>query len=154
MFSTIDCLKKLGVKIEKTKSKSYKIYGKGLGSLFAKKNLKLAFGNSGTASRLLISILSTTPNIEVIVTGDKSLKKRSMKKLIYLMSEFGATFLPKNKYYFPLKLISSQIPIGIEYKAGYCSIKKCSHSCSLNSFGNTNYRMTEAEIHRKYAFKK
>ena len=34
------------------------------------------------------------------------------------MSEFGATFLPKNKTNFPLTLISSEIPIGIEYKAG------------------------------------
>ena len=39
VFSTIKCLKKLGVKIQKVKSKNYKIYGKGLGSLFAKRNL-------------------------------------------------------------------------------------------------------------------
>ena len=37
VFSTIKCLKKLGVVIKKIKSKSYLIYGKGLGSLFAKK---------------------------------------------------------------------------------------------------------------------
>ena len=138
VFSTINCLKKLGVKIKRANSKSFKIYGKGLGSLHAKKNLKIDFGNSGTASRLLISILSTTPNIEVIVTGDKSLKKRSMKKLIYLMSEFGATFLPKNKYYFPLRLISSQIPIGIEYKAGVSAqLKSAVILAGINSFGNT-----------------
>ena len=40
-----------------------------------------------------------------------------MKKLIELMSEFGA-FLPKNKNNFPLKLISSEMPIGINYNAG------------------------------------
>ena len=45
VFSTINCLKKLGVQIRK-KSKSYFIHGKGLGSLFAKKNLNLNFGNS------------------------------------------------------------------------------------------------------------
>ena len=38
VFSTIDCLKKLGVKIKKIKQKSYLIYGKGLGSLNIKKN--------------------------------------------------------------------------------------------------------------------
>ena len=37
VFSTIKCLKKLGVKIEKRKAKNYFVYGKGLGSLFAKK---------------------------------------------------------------------------------------------------------------------
>ena len=58
VYSTINCLKKLRVKIEKIKPKSYLVYGKGLGSLIAKKNSQLDFGNSGTLARLLISILS------------------------------------------------------------------------------------------------
>ena len=40
-----------------------------------------------------------------------------MKKLISLMSKFGATFLPKNKDNFPLRIISSEMPIGITYNA-------------------------------------
>ena len=95
VISTIECLKKLGVKIKKKSSKSYLIYGRGLGSLNAKKNTQLNFGNSGTLARLLIGILSATPRIDVKVSGDHSLNKRSMKKLIELMNEFGATFLPK-----------------------------------------------------------
>ena len=90
VLSAISCLKKLGVKIVKTKPQSYKIYGKGLGSLYAKKNLTLNFGNSGTLARLLLGILSTTTNIEIKVQGDHSLNKRSMDKLIKLMSEFAA----------------------------------------------------------------
>ena len=39
--STISCLKKLGVKIKKSGKKDYLIFGKGLGSLFAKKNTVL-----------------------------------------------------------------------------------------------------------------
>ena len=73
--SAINCLKKLGVKIIKKKSKSYIIFGKGLGSLTIRKNKVLDFGNSGTLARLLIGILSTTPNIDVKITGDHSLKK-------------------------------------------------------------------------------
>ena len=95
VISTIECLKKLGVKIEKIGTKSYKIYGKGLGSLIANKNLSLNFGNSGTLCRLIIGILSTTPDIEIKIRGDHSLNKRSMKDLIQLMSKFGAEFLPK-----------------------------------------------------------
>ena len=63
-----------------------------MGSLTTKNNAQLFFGNSGTLARLLIGILSTTPNIKAKIKGDKSLNKRSMKKLILLMSEFGATF--------------------------------------------------------------
>ena len=51
--STINVCKKLGVKIKKIKSRYYEIYGKGLGSLVAKKNAELNFSNSGTASRLI-----------------------------------------------------------------------------------------------------
>ena len=39
IFSCIKCLKKLGVKIQRIKAKHYLIYGKGLGSLYAKKIL-------------------------------------------------------------------------------------------------------------------
>ena len=138
VFSCINCLKKLGVKIKKTNSKEYLIYGKGLGSLYAKKNTELNFGNSGTLARLLLGILSTTPDIEVRVTGDKSLNKRNMRKLIELMSEFGATFLPKKKFYFPLKIISTQMPIGINYSAGVSAqLKSAVIFAGLNSFGNT-----------------
>ncbi len=136
VFSTIKCLRKLGVQIKKVKSKYYLIYGKGLGSLHAKKNLKLNFGNSGTLARLLIGILSTTPDIEVKIQGDKSLNKRSMKKLIDLMSEFGAEFIPKNKFNFPLKLVSTEMPIGIKYKAGVSAqLKSAVMLAGLNSYG-------------------
>ena len=138
VFSTISCLRKLGVKIKKKKTGSYLIYGKGLGSLFAKKNLNLNLGNSGTACRLLISILSSTPNIEVNLKGDHSLNKRSMKNLILLMSEFGAEFYPKNKYHLPLKIKSTEMPVGINYTAGVSAqLKSAVILAGLNSYGET-----------------
>ena len=138
VISSINCLKSLGVKIKKMKSKNYNIYGKGLGSLFISKNKKLNFGNSGTLARLLIGILSTTPNIDVKIGGDNSLNKRNMKKLIELMSEFGAKFLPINKFKFPLRMISSEMPIGINYKAGASAqLKSAVIFAGLNSYGET-----------------
>ena len=104
VFSTIESIKKLNCKIKKIGKKNYQIYGKGLGSYYAQKNTKLNLGNSGTGLRLLSSIIATTPNIEVVLTGDQSLKKRNMSKLISLMNEFGAEFYPKNKVFLPLKI--------------------------------------------------
>tara|TARA_B100000963_G_scaffold310896_1_gene287603 strand:+ start:66 stop:1412 length:1347 start_codon:yes stop_codon:yes gene_type:complete len=138
VFSTIKCLRKLGVKIIKKKKGDYLVFGKGVGSFFASKNTELNFGNSGTLARLLIGILSTTPNIELKVKGDHSLNKRSMKKLIFLMSEFGASFFPKTKFKFPLKIISSEMPIGINYKAGVSAqLKSAVIFAGMNSYGNT-----------------
>ena len=64
------------------------------------KNTIINCGNSGTTARLLIALISTTPNIKVKIIGDKSLSKRSMKKLINLMEMFGATFYLKIKLLF------------------------------------------------------
>ena len=136
--STINACRILGVKIIKIKHGFFKIYGKGLGSLVAKKNLTINFGNSGTLARLLIGILSTNPNIQINVKGDHSLNKRSMKKLKDLLSKFGAVFLPKHKQKFPLKLISSEMPVGLKYKAGVSAqLKSAAILAGLNSYGNT-----------------
>jgi len=136
--STINVCRKLGVKIKRQNTGSYKIYGNGIGSFFIKKNTELNFSNSGTASRLILGALSTNPNIQVKLRGDHSLNKRSMKKLIDILSKFGATFLPKGKNNFPLKMISSSLPIGINYKAGISAqLKSAAILAGLNSYGNT-----------------
>ncbi|MBA1337946.1 MAG: 3-phosphoshikimate 1-carboxyvinyltransferase [Pelagibacterales bacterium] len=138
VLATIKCLEKLGVTIKKIKTKEYEITGKGLGSLFCKKGTVLNFQNSGTLCRLLTGILSTTPGIDVVITGDSSLKKRNMSKLIGLMNEFGAEFFPKNKFYLPLRMVSSEIPIGIKYKSGVSAqLKSAVALAATNSFGVT-----------------
>ncbi len=138
VFSTIKCLKTLGVRIRKISPKNYLVYGKGLGSLWAKKNTELNFGNSGTLARLLVGILSTTPGLELKIKGDNSLNNRNMKKLIELMSEFGAFFLPEKKFNFPLRLVSTNFPIGIKYTAGVSAqLKSAVMLAGLNSYGNT-----------------
>ena len=62
-----------------------------------------------------------------------------MVKLIKLMNEFGANFLPKNKISLPLNLISSEIPIGIKYRAGVSAqLKSAVILAGLNANGVTN----------------
>ena len=138
VFSTINCLRKLNCKIKKIKKGGYEIYGKGLGSFHCKKNTVLDFGNSGTGARLIIGCLSINPNIQVKLMGDISLNKRSMFKIIKVMEKFGAKFLPKNKFHFPLTLISSEMPIGFKFNAGISSqIKSAVILAGANSYGKT-----------------
>ena len=139
VFSCIDALKKLGIKIKKIKKKYYKIYGKGLGSFSSNGVSFLDCGNSGTLLRLLIGILSTTPNINVKITGDQSLKKRDMSSLINLMEQFGASFVPKNKYKLPFKIISPEVSVAIKYEAGISAqLKSAVMLAALNSHGITS----------------
>ena len=61
-----------------------------------------------------------------------------MKNLIELMSDFGAIFLPKKKFRLPLRIISSEIPIGIKYEAGVSAqLKSAVILAGLNSYGVT-----------------
>ncbi len=162
VFSSIKCLKKLNVKIKKIQKRQYLIYGKGLGSLYAKKNTKLDFGNSGTLARLLIGIISSTPNLELKLVGDKSLNKRNMENIVNLMTKFGAFFLPKNKFNFPLKVLSTTMPVGINYKSGVSAqLKSAVILAGLNSYGLTEIIEKEKSrdhtenmlLHNTHAFK-
>ena len=137
-LAVIACLRKLGVEINKIKKGKYEFLGKGLGSFHCKKNTVLDCSNSGTGARLIQGCCATNPNIQVKLTGDKSLSKRSMKKIIKVMEEFGAEYFPKNKFHFPLTLVSSELPVGIKHVAGISSqIKSATILAGLNAFGKT-----------------
>ena len=52
--------------------------------------------------------------------------------------------MPKNKFTFPLKIISSEFPIGIKYKAGVSAqLKSAVIFAGINSYGDTE--ITEEE---------
>ena len=107
VVSTINCIKKLGVKIKWYKKKNFCIInGNGLNSYVYKDNLTLNGNNSGTCVRLLTSLLINSSK-KIKIVGDKSLSKRDMKRIIDPLTEFGATFYPKNKNTLPLYIKGS-----------------------------------------------
>ncbi len=87
-LSTIDCFRKLGISIEETQGKIY-IHGKGLHGLRPSETM-LDVGNSGTTTRLISGILSGQ-NFETTLTGDASIQKRPMKRIIEPLFQMGAS---------------------------------------------------------------
>ena len=87
-LSTIDCFRKLGISIEETPSQ-IRIHGKGLHGL-TKPSEILDAGNSGTTTRLISGILSGQ-TFETTLTGDTSIQKRPMKRIIEPLTEMGAS---------------------------------------------------------------
>ena len=79
VINTLECLKKLGIKIKKKKNKC-EITSKGLNSFKYKKNLILNAGNSGTLGRLIIGLLVHSKT-KIKIIGDKSLSKREKELL-------------------------------------------------------------------------
>ena len=97
VINTLNSLKELGINIIKN-NKSYNVEGKGFKGLEASKN-QLYFGNSGTGIRLMSGLLSIQ-NFSSSLTGDESLSKRPMKRIIDPLSKMGLTYLAQRKILF------------------------------------------------------
>lgn len=110
-LNTVEVYRQLGVKIEK-KDSIYYIYGNGLFSLREPKR-ELYVGNSGTAIRLSIGVLSAQ-NFKSAITGDAQIIKRPMNRVINPLSKMGGRFESANGFA-PVVIFGSPLK-GIKYK--------------------------------------
>ena len=99
--STLHCLRKLGVDVEKVDT-ALRVKGRGLHGLRAPMNV-LDAGNSGTTIRLLTGILAGQP-FPSTITGDESLRQRPMKRIIEPLSLMGARIEGTASQTAPLKV--------------------------------------------------
>ena len=155
VVSTINCLKKLGVKITWDKKKNFCIInGNGLNSYVYKDNLTLNGNNSGTCVRLLTSLLINSSK-KIKIVGDKSLSKRDMKRIIDPLTEFGATFYPKNKNTLPLYIKGSDYLTPIKYLElkGSSQCKSSVMLAALLTPGETKLICKPSRNHTELLFK-
>ena len=111
-LSTIDCFRKMGVEINITDDEVI-VEGVGLHGLEAPSEA-LYTGNSGTTTRLLCGILAGQP-FTVTMSGDSSIQKRPMGRVMKPLREMGASIEGKNDNFCPLTLFPSELH-GIEYR--------------------------------------
>ncbi len=86
-LSTISCFSKMGV-VTEDKGDTVLVHGRGMRGL-ARPDQVLDCGNSGTTTRLISGILSAQ-KFDVTLTGDDSIQKRPMKRIIEPLSMMGA----------------------------------------------------------------
>lgn len=86
--STINCFQKMGIGITRKNEHTVLVSGKGMRGLSAPSSF-LDAGNSGTTVRLISGILSAQ-NFNVTVTGDASIQKRPMRRIMEPLSLMGA----------------------------------------------------------------
>jgi 3-phosphoshikimate 1-carboxyvinyltransferase len=86
--SSADCLRALGVEIEKKAEGEYEIDSPGIQGLRAPANI-LDAGNSGTTIRLMSGVLAGQPFASTL-DGDGSLRKRPMSRVLNHLVEMGA----------------------------------------------------------------
>ena len=95
IINSINCLKKLGIKIFLSKKNCF-VYGEGLNGFKYKKNITLDAGNSGTFARLILGLLVKSPHYIKLI-GDKSLSRRDFGRVISPLQKIGATFKVNKK---------------------------------------------------------
>ena len=120
----LNCLIGLGAQIEETDN-SIQIQGNGLYGLTEPVDV-LNAGNSGTTIRLVSGLLSGNDFYSVI-TGDKSLRNRPMKRIITPLMKMGAIIYGREKSSLaPLTIIGGNLT-GIEYEMPVASaqLKSC-----------------------------
>ncbi len=134
VLHTLNAFKTMGVKIENYKNKII-IYGKGLNSLHEPKD-PIYLGNSGTSARLLTGLLSAQ-KFKSVLTGDKSLSSRPMKRISDPLSRMNAKIITSNGS-LPLRIEASNlIPTIIDLKIPSAQIKSGLLLASLNIKGKT-----------------
>jgi len=80
----------LGVQFQKKGSGEYAVESPGRAGWSAPKGTTLDFGNAGTGIRLSAGILAGVSGIDCVLTGDSSLQKRPMRRILEPLQAMGA----------------------------------------------------------------
>lgn len=146
-LSTISCFEKMGIQIEKQGDRVV-VRGKGLRGLRAPETA-LDCGNSGTTMRLISGILSGQ-DFSCELTGDASIQKRPMKRIMSPLLSMGADIQSlKSNDCAPLQIKGQQLR-GIHYASPIASaqVKSCVLLAGL--YADTKTSVTEPYVSRNH----
>ena len=151
VLSTLNCLKKLGIKVKLTKKKC-EIKGRGLNG-FKSKDLILNAGNSGTFGRLILGLLTHT-KFKTKIIGDKSLSKRDFTRVVDPLKKFGASFVSKSGK-LPITIIGTDNPKAIKHveTKGSAQVKSSIMLAALNTRGTTTIKAKKSRNHTELFYK-
>ena len=151
VISTLNCLKKLGVRVQ-LKKKDCEIKGNGLNSFVYKKNLTLNAGNSGTLGRLILGLLVHSKS-EIKIIGDKSLSKRDFLRVTKPLAKFGANFKSKNGR-LPIVVKGTNKPKSISFfeNKGSAQCKSSIMLAAINTAGTTTIKAKKSRNHTELLY--
>lgn len=146
-LSTISCFEKMGIRIENNGS-SVLVHGQGLHGL-KKPETILDCGNSGTTTRLISGILAAQ-NFPVALTGDDSIKKRPMNRIIEPLALMGAQIKSmENNGCAPIAITGQKLH-GIHYTSKVASAQVKSAILLAGLYADGETRVTEPYVSRNH----
>ena len=150
ILCTAHALQYLGANIEKSGG-IWTVIGSGLGGLLAPES-SLDFGNSGTGARLMMGVVAGHP-VRAVFTGDASLQKRPMGRVLDPLKSMGLAVDEAGKSSLPLTLIGSSelVPIAYRLPVPSAQVKSAILLAGLLAPGTTS--VIEAEKTRDHTEK-
>ncbi len=146
--STINCFKAMGVNIEYDGGTEVTVHGVGLHGLKASANV-LDCGNSGTTTRIMSGLLAGQGFISEL-TGDESIKKRPMRRIMTPLKEMGADIISvKDNDCAPLRISPSKLH-GISYNSPVASAQVKSSILMAALYADGETRVTEPALSRDH----
>ncbi len=137
VVATAAALRAMGATIERQDDGTWVIDGVGVGALL-QPDTALDMGNSGTSTRLLMGLVASHP-VTATFTGDASLSKRPMGRVIVPLSQMGAEFTSSPGGRLPLTMRGASPAVPIEYRLPVASaqVKSAVLLAGLNTPGIT-----------------
>jgi 3-phosphoshikimate 1-carboxyvinyltransferase len=137
VLATAAAVTALGAAARRGVNGQWLVDGIGIGALAEPEDV-LDLGNSGTAARLLLGMLATHP-MTAFVTGDASLRRRPMGRIVDPLSRIGARFITREGARLPLAVTGAATPIPISYRLPVPSaqVKSAVLLAGLNTPGAT-----------------
>ena len=137
VLATAAAMRAMGATVERTGEGAWSVHGVGVGALLQPQG-PLDMGNSGTSTRLLMGLIASHP-ITATFTGDASLSKRPMGRVIDPLSQMGASFEASEGGRLPLILkgASPAVPITYRLPVASAQVKSAVLLAGLNTPGIT-----------------
>src|SRR5580693_2249478 len=114
VLRTAAAMRALGAEVTHDAVGTWRVSGRGVGGLTEPTDV-LDMGNSGTAARLLCGILASHPMFSIL-TGDASLRRRPMRRVIDPLSASGARFSAREGGRLPLAVHGPTEALPLEYR--------------------------------------
>ncbi len=137
VLATADAMRAMGASVERLGEGEWRVNGVGVGALL-QPQAPLEMGNSGTSTRLLMGLIASHA-ISATFTGDASLSKRPMGRVMEPLSQMGASFEASEGGRLPLTLHGANPAVPIEYRLPVASaqVKSAILLAGLNTPGIT-----------------
>ena len=113
VLRTAAALRALGAGVERGADGAWRVSGRGAGGLDEPDRV-LDLGNSGTGVRLLMGVAAATPGA-TFLTGDASLRRRPMARVIDPLERMGARFVAREGGRLPLACVGPETLAPVEY---------------------------------------